>query len=171
MHVFSNEEYITLLKQLTDEQYSDRDTEEEPDLGVAWIPAVSEIKQKMQDRYHQGMVDLTHTKSTEIQQELLKFKYAKIGPFKIMITKNNYLPTKENIANNLSIEVWEELYKTPNGFDCKIDYPLIFAKDTRFANCAWLESFTGNSARYLSIDAIVNIVRFLQIINKLPSFI
>jgi hypothetical protein len=169
MHVFSSDEYVELIQQLSEEHYDTIETEE-PISEEAWIPSESSNKEKMIRHYQDRMVDVTNTSADKLKEQLLIFKYVKIGNFKAMITKNNYLPIKD-IKNNLCIEVWEEKYKTPNGFDCKIDYPLHIGNDHRFTGSPWKRSFSGNSANNLSLDIIFGVIRFLQVLYKLPAFI
>jgi len=155
------QEYRELILQIQEERY-DQIEEAEP----VWMPEESEIKQKMLALV--GITNLTNTQSTKLADEIIKFKYLHIGKFKIMITRNNYLPNK---SDNFNLNIWEEKSKTPNGMDCKIDYPLFISMDRRFASCSWTKLFSDNLARNLSLEVVVSVVRYLQVIHKLPSFI
>lgn len=169
MKSLTNEEYLALCQSLVDKQY-DSATDNYDVNKMEWIPSEPEIKQKIKEANRSGMIDLTTVHSSKIKEELTKCTNIKIGNFKMRINKS----FGNLVANGLtySVEVWEERHKTPNGMPCKIDYPMIFSKDSRFKNRPWLEHFKNGSCAYkVPLDTIVDIVRWMQAIKKMSAFL
>lgn len=183
MKSLTNEEYLALCQKLVDQQYDnaidDYDVEK-----MEWIPAEPEIKHHIQQNVN-GMIDLTHVKSSEIQKQIQLCTNFKVGKFKFRL--NRYFDFLRNGTSTMSVqppkngekytmkfsmEVWEEKDRTPNGMPCKIDFPIALAKDNRFTGRPWLKHFTGNgSGRDLTIETVVEIVRWMQAVKKLTAFL
>jgi hypothetical protein len=171
MKSFTNEEYLELCQKLIDEQYGDEAIEDYNISDMEWMPSESEVKKKKLQANTNGMIDLTDIKASKIKDELFKCTNFKVGNFKIRINHYYGMP-EEEFKLKLGVEVWEERHKTPNGMPCKIDYPMIFAKDSRFKNRPWLNDFQGgNSAYRVPIDTVVEIIRWMQAVKKLTAFI
>ena len=166
---FSDQEYLELCQKLVERQYDD--VEKEIPIQMEWIPSEPEIKQKMRQASTSGTIDLTNVRSTKIKDEILKCTNLKIGFFKVRIMRYHEVPSQTGPVMTCNVQVLEERHKTPNGMDCKIDYPLNLDKDTRFANRPWLKYFKGNIAFNVPIDTVVEIIRWMQAVKKLTVFL
>jgi|SRR6185436_10169923 len=165
---FTTEEYYNLIKSLVDQQY--HDTSSDDVYQETWIPAESEIKQKIKSK-DKGMVDLTDVKKDKIKDFILKSNTIKVGDFLIKITKSDY--TKSDMSDlKMNMCIYEEKTHTQAGGNCKMLYKLDSTKDSRFSKCNWNSYFNqfkyGNS---ITIDVLIDIVRWLQAIRKLTAFI
>ena len=169
MKSFTNEAYLALCQKLLEEQYDealdDYNIEE-----MEWMPSESEGKKKREKANTSGMIDLTEVKSNTIKPQLFKCTNLKVGLFKLRIGHCNDDEPDDKAA--FSIEAWEERHKTPNGMPCKIDFPMIFAKDSRFRDRPWLKHFGSGSIAYrVPADTLVEIIRWLQVVKKLSAFL
>lgn len=169
MKSFTNEEYLALCEKLLNEQYD----EALDDYNIAemeWIPT-EETKKKRKRANTSGFIDLTEMKSNQIKPELFKCTNLKVGLFKLRISHCNDHEEDDNKAQ-FSLEVWEERHKTPNGMPCKIDFPMVFAKDSRFKDRPWLKHFQGGNAAYrMPVDTLVEVIRWMQAIQRLTCFL
>ena len=171
MSSFTNQEFLDLIQKLVDEQYDDAIDTYDID-QMEWIPAEPDIKEKIHEANNAATIDLTHVKSNKIKEEILKFSNLRVGAFKIRITRYNGVPSKDGAQMALSMKAWEERTQTPSGMACRMDYPMIFAKDDRFNGRTWLKYFgQDNTAHNVPIDTVVEIVRWLQGIHKLTAFL
>jgi len=171
MKSFTDQEYLELIQKLVEEQYNDAVDDYNID-KMEWIPSEPEIKQKIHRASTSGMIDLTNVKSNKLKEELLKCTNLKVGSFKVRIKRYNGVPSQQGMQMTVDMEVWEERTKTPSGRPCKIDYPMIFHKDTRFKGRPWLKYFNqGNFGSNVPIDTAVEIVRWMQALKKLTAFL
>jgi hypothetical protein len=171
MSSFTNKEYLDLLQRLVEQQYSDAVDDYDVE-SMEWIPSEPEIKQKIHQASSSGMIDLTNVKSSKIKEELLKCTNLRVGAFKIRIKRYNGVPSQKGAQMTVDMEIWETRTRTPAGNPCNIDYPMKFAKDSRFSNRPWLKYFDqGNFAINVPIDTAVEIVRWMQGIHKLTAFL
>jgi hypothetical protein len=171
MKSLTDQEYLELIQKMVDQQY-DNAIDEYDIEKMEWIPSEPEIKKKIHRANTAGMIDLTNVKSTKIKEELLKCTNLKVGPFKVRIKRYNGAPSQQGIQMTVDMEVWEERTQTPSGHPCRIDYPMVFYKDTRFKGRPWLKYFNqGNFGSNVPIDTAVEILRWMQAIKKLTAFL
>ena len=169
MKSFTNEEYLALCTKLLEEQY-DEALDDYNIEDMEWTPSETEVKVKREKANSNGMIDLSEVKSNLIKPQLFKCTNFKVGFFKLRISHFNEKESDDKAV--FSVEVWEERHKTPNGMPCKIDFPMVFAKDTRFKDRPWLKHFQGGSFAYqMPIDTLVEVIRWMQIVKKLSAFL
>lgn len=110
--------------------------------------------------YAINYTDLTNVKSSEIADKIMKNKYFKIENFSLSL---------ENIAQNslaehiflYNLKIWEKI----DGINYQIKF------DKRFSACDWAKNFTYKGAEKLKLDTVVEIVRWLQSVEKLKAFL
>src|SRR5271154_2311042 len=120
MSTLTNEEYLALCQKLIDQQYDD--AVDDYDVSkMEWIPADSDIKEKMVQANTNGMIDLTNVKAAEIKKQIILCTNLKVGKFKIRVSRYNQIPSQTGAQMTLTFEVWEERNRTPNGMPCQID--------------------------------------------------
>ena len=170
MKSLSDQDYLRLLQQVTDQQYDD--AIDDYDISkMEWIPAEPEIKEKIKASTW-GVIDLTNVKSSKIKEEIQKCTNLKVGTFKLRISRFNGVPSQEGAKLCVDLEVMEERTQTPSGMPCRVDYRMDFSKDSRFKKCHWVKYFnSGGCGNNVPIDTIVEIVRWMQAANKLSAFI
>jgi hypothetical protein len=168
MSSFTNKEYLELCRALAEAQYDS--TEEDEPVEVEYFPYEPPAKKRFKPNT-QGVVDLTNTKSNQIKELLWKCTNLKVGNFKIKISHYTGEPGQNGPMVSMRLSVWEEKHKTPNGHPCRMDFPVIWSKDTRFTGRPWLKYFTGSSYQAIPIETVVDIIRWFQIVNKLPAFL
>ena len=163
MNNISKEEYLRLLNELLEEDITDDDFIDSS--ANHWIPAESPLKNKIPLKIQSGTIDLTKTKKDNIKQYLLKSD---------TFTVDNYLiKIERNLSNDkITIEIYEEKFRTPSGAPCKMTYKVDLRKDSRFANCPWLNKlgFTGYRLQNTDQDTFIEVIKWLQIAKKLSSF-
>jgi len=177
MNSLTNQEYLELCQKLVDQQYDavDIDNYNKGINKMEWIPAEPESKKRV--RQDTGIIDLTTIHSSKIKEQLLLKTNFRIGKFKIKINRyinNHYLIPKESptiIENNI-VTIWEQRNRTPNGIPCNIDCALYLNTDDRFTGRPWLTHFKyKNISDNMSIDTIVEMVRWLRCVEKLSAFL
>lgn len=168
MKLFNSKDYLELCQRLIDQQYDDEDEES---IQTEWIPSEPEIQQKLIQSDRSGRIDLTNVKSYKIKEELFKHANLKVGDFTIRISRHNNTHIETGLVITCTVQVLEERHKTPNGMPCKIDYPMLFDKDTRFTGRPWLKYFRGNMAFDVPIDVVIDIIRWMQAVEKLTVFL
>lgn len=170
MSELTNEEYLALCQKLVDQQYDD--AVDDYDISkMEWMPAESEIKEKMLKINRNGMIDLTHVKSTKIKEEIFKCGNLKVGDFKIIISQFNGIPSQEKDKLTCSLRLMGHQSKTMNGMPCNMDNDVNLKKDNRFNGRPWLKHFNSSYADNVPIDTVVDIIRWLQAIKKLTAFL
>jgi hypothetical protein len=171
MKSLSDQDYLRLLQQITDQQYDD--AIDDYDINkMEWIPAEPEAKEKIKLASSWGMIDLTHVKSSKIKEEILKCTNLKVGSFKLRIDRYNEIPSQQGAKLCLDLEVMEERTQTPSGMPCRVEYRMDFSKDSRFKKCNWAKYFSDRgSGSNVPIDTVVEIVRWMQAAKKLSAFL
>lgn len=167
--IFNDKDYLELIKSLSDHQYDDDESVSYDEME--WIPSEPEIKEKL-IKHNNGIIDLTNIKSNLIKDEILKCTNIKVGKFKIKIKHYSAVPSQKGSQMSLSLKLFEEKTQTPNGMPCKMDYSFAPYKDTRFDNRPWLKYFNQSSSAFnIPIETVVEIIRWLQALNKMGCFI
>lgn len=172
------EDYLKLLEELVDQQYSGLDDDEIPTTTsiqeVDWESRVSEIKERMIHPNYHGVVDASDIKSDKLPGLLEKYMNIRVGNFLIKI--NAYQGQPHNLSVNsdlkMSIGIWTKIFKTASGNPCNLDSKLQIHKDTRFKGREWVKLFnTEGTASKVPAKTVVEIIRWLQAINKLTAFL
>jgi hypothetical protein len=143
MNNISKEEYLRLLNDLLEEDITDDD----------FIDSKSET------------IDLAEVKKDNIKQYLLKSN--------TFVVYNYLIKIGRNLSNDkITIEIYEEKFRTPSGAPCQMAYKVNLRKDSRFANCPWLNKldFTGYRLQNTDQDTFIEVVKWLQIVKKLSVF-
>jgi hypothetical protein len=170
MSELTNEEYLALCQKLVDQQYDD--AVDDYDISkMEWIPAESEAKERMIKVNNNGMIDLTHVRSTKIKEEIFKCGNLKVGDFKIIISHYSGVPSQEGANLTCNLRFMGHQSKTMNGMPCNMDSFVNIAKDNRFFGRPWLKYFHGSNADNVPIDTVVDIIRWMQAIKKLTAFL
>lgn len=172
----TKEEYLRLVEQYANEQYGSDVSDEYTISEDAWIPAVSEIKEKMAKALNSrsGCVDLTSVRKDKIREALYKCSTVKIGAFLIKIDEYWGEPDKYGKGDNLNMDlsIWEERYRTPSGNPCRMTYRMNLHQDSRFTARPWLPLFNKSGTAYqVPVDTVVEIVKWMQAIKKMSAFL
>jgi|ERR1035437_191717 hypothetical protein len=177
MSEFNNKEYLELINRLLDEQYSD-DACDLPITSDSWIPAETEIKNKISKLKENINIDLSKAKKSEILKIFTDYKQANIKVDNFRIKVESYIMHdryKEDYKGEgdpiFSIRVYEEKSRTPGGFPCKMEYSVDFNKDKRFSNRFWLNKLGNGFGSNLTINETVDIIKYMQIVKKLAAFL
>jgi hypothetical protein len=168
MSTISKEDYLKLLEELDRED--DMDTHPIPE--DAWIPSEPPVKMKLSNSAI--VIDILDYKKNKIKEALYKSTNLRIGKYLIKIHSYHGKPDKKGDGTGftMDIEVWETSYTTPSGAPCKMDYNKNFHKDNRFAGKPWLSYFTiGGWACDIPADTVVDVIRWIQTIQKLSAFL
>jgi hypothetical protein len=127
----------------------------------SWIPSEPEVKKKALLNII-NTIDATNLKRKAIEGIINKSKQITVGKF--MITSEPY--TEET----LSYIIYESTTKTPSGFPCKMQIKVNVEKDNRFSGTNWRNLFHGCYGRKIPTSTCVDIIKWLQAINKLIVF-
>lgn len=170
MTKLNNNDYLKMLQNYVDQQYGD--SLEDYDIeAMEWMPADPPAKEKIKNiPLNNGTVDLTDVKSDKIKEEMVKCTNLKIGKFKIKVSGYRGLPYGKEPQLVMNLEVWEEKTKTPNGHPCRMEFPLRIQKDDRFNKRDWIKYFDSHHATNVPVDTVVEIIRWMQVAQKLSAF-
>ena len=161
--MISKEEYWKLIEQVLKEQ-DDSDMDDFVDCN-AWIPS-EPVKKPLLERF--GSIDATKLKRDAAKQALQKYQILNIGQFVLTIK----LPEDKTDKEKYIVCLYETKNITPLGRPCNMQYKVNLFKDTRFENRSWLTYFKKHGASNPIPEAVVlDIVRWIQAIIKLPAFI
>jgi len=169
MAFLSKEEYLRLIEsaRLDEEGYDELDYH----APEAWIPAVSPAKEKMERARaisNHGVIDILNHRKDQIKDALHKNINFRIGEFTIHIRK--YKQTGDLLS--LDIFVMQQKYQTPSGSPCNMSYKADLFRDNRFINKPWLAYFDSSGrGKDIPIETMVDIVRWLQALNRMNSFL
>jgi hypothetical protein len=173
----NKDEYLQLLQSLQNDDY-----DHDEDFSIsdsAWIPAVSPAKIKMEESRaanNYGSIDILKFKKDQIREALYKATNLKIGEFLLYIRSYHGRPAKNKEPNyndlTMNITIYQEKNTTPSGNPGKMQYKMDFFQDSRFSNCLWLSSFDSKGkANNISVETVVNLVKYLQAIQNLTAFL
>lgn len=157
-----NDEYMELLRKFVEQQYncSDEDSSIKEEDGIVWAPADSEAKMKIKNHIN-IFIDFTNYKKDKVKSILMDSNRAveciRVNNFMVKI-RNRY-------KDSVNISIYEEKFKTPSGNSCKMTYP-IDLKDSRFSSFSHIK----HNQSSITIDSLVEIIKYLQIISKFPVF-
>lgn len=173
MKSFTNDEFLRLVEELTEKQYSDE--VEEPEYEYSWVPSEPHVKDRLKKvPISSGILDLSKVKKEAIKDMLYKSTLFKIGIFTIRITKYHSYPTKLEINQGLKIDLafLHDVNKTSSGAPCKMQYKFEIGKDSRFSNRPWLVYLTDSSSlKNVPIEDAVEIIRWFQGLQRMTAFL
>ena len=172
MNMVTKEEYLQLLKDIAEGQYNTED--EEPEIPIeAWIPATPPAKARIHPFREAGRIDVSNFKKDQIKPALFKCNNIVVLDFSISILHRSDEPEKDKPDTDITmnLEVWEKRYKTPSGHPCNMDYRMDFERDKRFVGRPWLPLFNGSYGAKVPVDTVVAIIRWIQMLKRLPAFV
>lgn len=155
------DEYLKLIQQIMEQQYSTEEEKEEP----IWIPAEPEIKSKItKTLINNTVIDIIGLKKDQIINRIDTHNNFKIGNFLCKITSRG--------DNIFSVSFFEDRLKTTCGLPCKITHRMNFSKDNRFDKAPWLPLFGygSSSAHKISKESLSEVLRWIQAVSKLQAF-
>lgn len=163
------EAFLDIAKKLTEEQYGEDNKYEcfQDVLDDEAYTLSSPVVMEKQPIFNvNGITDLTKVKSANLATEIKKAGNLQIGKFLIKIKR--YAGQYEQAKNRtgfLDINIFEEKNK--------IHKKINVNKDSRFKDVPWSEHFKDevNAGNQIPFDTVVEIVRWLQVIDKLVAFI
>jgi len=166
----TKEEYLRLIEEAI---HQEEDYLEDIDCK-AWIPAEPAIKKKIPERF--GSIDATKLKREAIKKVIAHCPCITVSKFLIMLSTcegNNDISSIDDANKQLyySIRIFETKYHTPSGRPCNMQYKVYLSKDIRFENRPWLKFFLGSTALKVPEETLLDIIRWLQAITKLSSFL
>jgi hypothetical protein len=160
IHNFSKEEYLDLITNIADKQYStlnDLDSQITPEYFHLLIS--------------NSVIDFSKVKSSQIKDTLFKGNNIKVYDFIIHINFFHGSPIKDGTNLTVDVSLFHEQHKTKlSGKPCKMMTPFNITKDDRFANRSWLFYFKGSHGKEIPIDILVEIIRWMQVVQKLAAF-
>ena len=167
----TDQEYFELIKKLVNQQYNQEEDNIVDDLSGSWIPAESEIKQKIKLKENSGLCDLTNVKKNKMKELIVKSSGFRVGKFIAKIVKSEYYD-KDMKDLILDLTIYEEKYKTPSGGPGMLLNKIDPIKDFRFSKCQWTSYWnTLHIGKKIPIETVLDIARWMQGVNKLVSFI
>jgi hypothetical protein len=173
MSTFSKEEYLELVRNLTNQQYDELSDEEED--WIEWMPAEPQIKEKLTRVRGNEVTDLTNIKKAQIPDLLYKTSTIKVHNFTIKIS--TFHGDMDGDEANLTVDftLYQEVYQTPNlKAPCKMTYSCNVFKESRFEGRPWLKYFdqqTGSHGTKVPTATLIDIVRWIQVAVKYPAFL
>lgn len=176
-NIFTEEEYLELVRRLSDGQYdqlddSDLDSPFDPFAQSDLEEHIAAKKARMLQSMNNGTIDLTKIKRDKILSSLFKHNTIKIYDFMIRITEYHGEPGKVGANLTVDITLYHDRKKTElSGAPCKITETFSIGKDSRFATRPWLSYFSGPHGRNIPSDVLVEIIRWMQVVKKLPAFL
>ena len=170
MNGLSNEEYLELITRLTKEQYDDAEPMAQPDpfeRGLRQLERAVKAKLKIPAN-SQYKIDASDFKLDQIKPILTQTDKIQVNNFTVDVISR---PLSDKGEYQLNILIWEKRFKTPSGNPCNIDYRILVNKDKRFATRKWAEFFKGSYSGVVSVDTVVDIIRWMQMLKRLPAFL
>lgn len=119
---------------------------------------------KVENETDNEMVDITNTKSNDIKNQLIESNTLRVGNFVVEV---EYFDNDSTV----SMTIKEFSFRTPAGFACKMQQNFSLEDDNRFSGKTWLKSFKYNRSCRIPINTAIEIIRWLQAINKLALFL
>lgn len=153
------EEYTKLIQEIMAKDNLEEDYQQ------AWIPSEPIYKPKIDPL--NGKINLTDIKAAQISNAIKNNKTIEIGDFLILITD---IDNPKNITLR-DIKVFERVYKTGTGRPCNMQLPLNIGKDKRFSKAGFQKLFMYNGAKDLTLEQLVDIIKWIKAVNKLTVFI
>lgn len=171
MNKFNDQDYVQLLYKLYNSAYQCEDELDTLDNSNYYEPIFETVKDFQQPDIN-SYADLTKIPADKIKDFIYKHRNLRIGNFLIQITNYCCSPSNHNYDNlELTIIIHEE-FNYNSKQDKVLSSKVNVNKDHRFECKSWRNKF--NSYRIgssLSIEDTIDIVRWLQGLNRLSSFL
>jgi len=168
----SDEDYLELLKNLTEHQYDDfEDTSSS--LDDLYTLAEAEVDYTPQQKINifnaEACSNLSQATLEGITQKLHTTGNISVGPFIVRIKR--YDASKKEIQ--LDVDIMEEKSRIFNGQPGKIIEKVNMAKDSRFYNKSWMKYFNNpiKLGTKVPLETVADIVKYLQFVFKNPAFL
>jgi hypothetical protein len=165
--MITKEEYLRLIE----EAYrQDQDPSDNPIDCNAWIPAESPLKKKLPTLI--GKIDATHLKKDTLKKAIEKCQQITVGEFMIHLTGTD--TDEQTKFHTYNFYIYETKHQTASGRPCNIQSKVDVLKDDRFEKRPWLNYFNRYGTRIaqkVPENILIDIVRWLQAITKLPAFL
>lgn len=160
MGTFNEEDYIRLLEKLVNEQY---DEEDAPAIVPQWSDEEI-LERKVQRVLSNSVIDLTTASKTKIEESLYQYRNIKVGKFSVKIIKYSTKSENDNIDVIINLSIYEA---RKNNLIFRINVQ----KDQRFLGRSWQKYFNSSNGNDINIKIAVDIIKWLQAIQKLSAFI
>jgi len=166
----TQDEFLKIIAEIMAEENIELTSEENYCYHNDISEKVENIKNKI--KRNNSVIDITLVKKDDLKSYLLKNKRFIMGKFTIELDK--YIE-----EDKYRISLWEKRVITNTGQPCNIDCRINLKKDERFNQCDWIKYFcnkpiariSDNWSQAITIDEVTKIVRYLQVVGKLPLFI
>lgn len=173
MTFISKEDYWKLIQSA---ESGDDDLDEDYHFPeTSWIPADSPAKLKMEQARKAGgygTADVLNYKREELREILYSTTNLRVGEFTVRVEEYHGRPNKNSSTDlTMDILVWQEKFQTPSGAPCKMSYKMDFFRDNRFLNRPWLSYFNSSGhAHDIPADTVIEVIKYLQVIQRLNAF-
>ena len=172
----TTQQYLELVSKLAEEQY---DLLSDEEIQNPEPPHVYEFKEKMKKTLvperSNAPTNLTNVKKADLLDTIFQTSTLKIHHFTIKITQYHSKPNEDGATLSVDFTLYHDVTETPNlKAPCRMTYPCNVYKDTRFKGRPWLKFFdvmTGSHATNIPTDTLIDIIRWIQVVVKLPAFL
>lgn len=164
----TKEEYLAMVAKLVDEQYGNDPIEfQEPKEPLKVIMRGKERTLPSLNL----VIDATKYKKEEIKDAVLRAANLRIDNFLIKIIKHNYSDSEDGMPMTYNLNIYEESPHIYLNRPSKKITKLTPSKDSRMDTRPWLSYFVGDQAHCVTLDDLLNIIRWLQAIGKMGAFL
>lgn len=193
MTEINKEEFIKLLKQLTDEQYDvNVSMDEQDDMAIlaqespqhdffklagtvdrkifktrslSFKAKELDIKLDNEAFNNGGSIDLTNSTLQEIKASIKRSNRIRMGKFTIQL--------KSDTGATVNIQIFEDKDRYFNGHRKIIPEKVNIKKDDRFNNQEWIIYFKNPllGGSNIPLDIAADIVKWVQVVYKYPAFL
>ena len=162
MRYFTKEEYISFLNEQNNDNY---DIIESDPFEDKYAKTLSKINGN-----NNVVIDITSIKKEEIIKSIYNNTNLKIGDFFIKVTAYHKEPGNKEESASITLTIYEN--KEQLSFNRKVINKINPLKDSRFDNRPWLIYFNKFSyGTKVPINIIPDIIKWLQVLTKIPVFI
>jgi|SRR5579859_998697 len=113
--------------------------------------------------------DVSHSSEKELRDNLHLYTNLRIYNY-LLIIKKYHGRTEENIS--LDLALWHIVNHTLSGIPCNMTIPCNLQKDHRFIDKPWISLFNqSGKAKCVPFETVIDIIKWIKIINKHPSLI
>lgn len=171
MSHLSPQEYLELCEKLAEQYYNQDDDYSQTIPEESWIPAESEAKEKLKRMLnHNGFIDLTNAKQSQIADKVHTSNNFKIGAFLVKVTKYRVDASGKTHLDAIIYE--EKLVRNKFFKDTKISVKVDPMKDMRFSSRNWAGYFkVDKKGMNVPIDEFPEIIRWIQAVQKMKAFL
>ena len=132
----------------------------------SWIPVDPPAKELIKPPI--GSVDALNLKRDAIEKAIITCQQVSVGNFLLLIKDKQ----ENNKSFDYNVILYETIYKTANNIPCNIKTKTNIAKDSRFEGRPWRNLFNqfGSKAN-IPGKTLVDVIKYLQAIEKMPAFL